>query len=170
MLRLRARLISLAAVYALLLPPLGAQNTYVQPLKPLGFRARAMVLPPRKIGDTVIRPQQALAVEIRVQVRDYLPRDMESMLVINGVPAGWASGVVDTRGDTTTLGFVVEKPGVLKESASLALQMGDVVTTRVRVPGVLRLGAIELLPEDERRRSGLPTLSEWLGQKRSSPD
>jgi len=173
--QLRAELISVGAVIALLSPPLGAQNPYVtqnpyvQPLKPVGFRARAVVLPPRRIGATVIRSQQALAVEIQVQVRDYMPRDMEPTLLINGAPAGVSAGVMDVQGDVTTLGFVVEKPDLLQEGATLALQVGDVGGTRAAVRGVLRRAVIEPLPEDEAQRSGLPPLSEWLRQKRSSP-
>ncbi len=67
----------------------------------------------------------------------------------------------------TTLGFLIEKPGVLKEGAVLALQMGDDAQTRARVPGVLRLDKIQPLGPDEARRWGLPALDEWLGRPKN---
>ncbi len=69
-----------------------AQHPYLQPLKPAGFSARAVVLPPRTIGTTVVRAKHALAVEIRVQVENHLPHGLEPALLIGGVPAEAASG------------------------------------------------------------------------------
>jgi hypothetical protein len=144
-----------------------AQRPYLQPLKTTGFTARAVVLPPRTIGKTVIRTKHALAVEIRVQIENYLPRGLEPTLFIEEVPVVAASGVIGVEGHVTTLGFLVEKPEILKEGATLALQMGDDVQTRSRVPGVLRREMIRPLDPDETRRWGLPTLDEWLSRPKN---
>lgn len=146
------------------------QNSYKKSLKPKGFTAHAVVLPPRTIGKTVIRDQTALAVEIRIQVEDYLPRDMEPKLMIDGVPVNGASRVIGVEDGITTLGFLVEKPNLLKEGATLEVQMGDEVETRSRVPGVLQREKILPLDKEETQRWELPPLDKWLLQTKPSPD
>lgn len=150
--------------------PLSAQQPYQRPLVAEGFSARAIVLPPRRIGETVIREKATLAVEIRVRLRDYLPRDLEPTLLINGQPVPAAIGAVETEGAITTIGFVVEQPDALREGATLAVQMGDATHTRGRVPGVLRRAEIRPLDAGEAQRLGVPPLTEWLRAGTPRPD
>ena len=142
-----------------------AQDQYNRPLKPRGFTAQAVVLPPRKIGQTDIRADNTLAVEIQVQVNDYLPRALEPVLVIDGKPVKSRSRVVKVEGDTTTLGFILEQPDVLKDEATLSVQMGDEEKTRARVPGELRHERIKPLDKVESDRLRLPQLSDWLKRR-----
>ncbi len=131
-------------------------------LKPLGFSARAVVLPARSIGSTVVRAASALAVTIEVQVEDYLPQGLEPTLLIDGAPAPGPSGVVGVRDRVTTLGFVVDRAVLLRDGATLSLQMGEDLRTRVQIPGALRLEGIRPLDQAETQRWGVPTLAEWL--------
>jgi len=141
------------------------QNPYTQPLKPKGFSANAIALPPRTVGKTVIRARHSLAVEIRVEVEDYLPRNMEPTLMIDGVPVVGPSGVAGVEGKITTLFFVVEKPELLKDTAPLTIQMGDDERTRAAVPGTLQREKIKPLDPNEAKRLDLPALTEWLRQR-----
>jgi len=142
-----------------------AQNPYLQPLKPTGFSLQAVALPPRAIGSTTLRARGVLAVAIRVTVEDYVPRGLEPTLLINGVPVPTASGVTAVQGRMTTLTFLVEGPELLKDGATLALQMGDDPKARAEVPGVLRRETIQAPDPDEVRRLGLPSLAEWLSRR-----
>lgn len=139
-----------------------AQSPYEQPIKPTGFSLQALALPPRAIGSTTLRAKGALAVAVRVTVEDYIPRGLEPTLLIDGTPVPAASGMTAAQDRVTTLTFLVEAPHLLKEGATLALQMGDDPKTRTEVPGVLRRGAIQPPDPAEVRRLGLPSLAEWL--------
>lgn len=142
-----------------------AQSPYLQPLKPTGFSLQAVGLPPRAIGSTALRAKGALAVAVRVTVEDYVPRGLEPTLLIDGAPVPAASGVTAVQGRVTTLTFLVEAPELLKDGATLALQMGDDPKTRAPVPGVLRREAIQAPDPEEVRRLGLPSLAEWLSRR-----
>ena len=131
-------------------------------MRPKGFTSRAVVLPPRSIGKTVIRPQPALAVDIRIEVEDYVPRGMEPTLLINGKPVPAASGLVKVGGKVSTLSFVIDQPAALEEGAALELQMGERVESRTRVPGVLRRKEIRPLDLKEAQRQQVPALTDWL--------
>ena len=138
---------------------------YRRPMKPRSFNAKAVVLSPHKIGDRQIRAQNTLAVEVQIEVEDYLPRALEPVLVINDKPVKTRSRVVKVEGDKTTLGFVLEKPELLKDDARLSVQMGEEEQTRARVPGQLQLERIKPLDKDEAERMKVPQLSEWLKAK-----
>lgn len=138
---------------------------YRRPMKPRGFNAKAVVLSPRKIGDKQVRAENTLAVEIQVEVEDYLPRALEPVLVINDKPVKTRSRVVKVEGDRTTLGFVLDKPDLLKDDAKLSVQMGEEEQTRARVPGQLQLERIKPLDKDEAERLKVPQLSDWLKAK-----
>lgn len=144
-----------------------ADNPYRRPLKAKGFSAQAVSLPPRTVGQTVMRSERALAVEIRIPVEGYLPRGLEPTLLIDGKPTKAASRVVGAQGQVTTLGFLIEDPGLLKEGARLALQMGGDSHTRSSVPGALRRGQIRPL-ESVTERESLPSLNQWLRQAKPS--
>ena len=141
-----------------------AQNPYLEPLKPTGFSAQAVALPPRAIGSTTLRARAALAVVIRVAVEDYIPRGLEPMLSIDGVAMPGPSGVIGVQGRVTTLSFLVESADALKDGASLALQWGDDPKTRAQIPGTLRRDAIQPADPSETGRLGLPSLAEWLSR------
>lgn len=141
-----------------------AQNPYVQPLKPKGFTVQAVGLPSRSVGSTTLRARAALAVVVRVEVEDYVPRGLEPTLLIDGRPAPAPSGVTGVQGSVTTLSFLVETPDALRDGASLALQWGDDAKTRVQVPGALRRDAIQPAASDETQRLGLPSLTDWLSR------
>ena len=143
-----------------------AENPYQRPMKAKGFTARAVALPARSVGETVLRTAPAVGVEILIQVEDYLPRGLEPTLLIDGKPAKVASGVRSVQARLTTLGFLIESPGVWKEGATLALQMGDDKRTRASVPGTLHRKQVRPLDQDGDRGS-LPALPPWL-QPRSS--
>ena len=147
-----------------------AENPYRQPLKAKGFSARAVVLPARSVGRTVMRAESALAVEIRIQVEDYFPRALEPTLFIDGKPVRAASGIAGVQGRITTLSFVIEEPGPLKDNATLALQMGDDKRTRSPVPGRLRRHQIHPLEQAETERAKLPTLQQWLRQPKPAAE
>jgi hypothetical protein len=141
-----------------------AQNPYLQPLKPTGFSLQAIGLPPRALGPTTLRAQGTLAVAVRVTAEDYIPRGLEPTLLIDGVAIQTASGITGVQGRVTTLSFLVEAPGPLRDGATLALQLGDDPKTRVQVPGVLRREGIQAPDPDDVRRLGLPSLGEWLAR------
>jgi len=138
------------------------ESRYERPLKAKGFTTRAIVLPARTVGETVIRAKPALAVEIDIQVENYLPRGLEPTLLIDGKPVKVASGVAGVEGQLTTLSFVIEDPGLLKDGVRLGLQMGDDQRTRSSVPGTLRRNQIR--PLEQADRGSLPTLDQWLRQ------
>lgn len=142
-----------------------SSDAYRRPLKPRGFTARAVVLPPRKIGDSDVRAESTMAVEVLVDVQDFLPRALEPVLLIDGKPVKSRSRVVKVEGDITTLGFTLDKPAQLKDDAKLSVQMGEEEQTRARVPGELRLERITPLDKGEAERLKLPTLSDWLKDK-----
>jgi hypothetical protein len=152
------------------LVPLSAQQVYQRPLRPEGFSARAVVLPARRIGDSVIRSANALAVEIRVRVRDYLPGGMAPLLVIDGQPVETATGAIEVQDAVTTIAFILERPDAVRDGATLAVQVGDRAETRGRVPGVLRRAAIRPLEGDEAQRLGVPALADWLRGGTQRPD
>lgn len=140
----------------------GPDGPGLAPLKPTGFTVQAIVLGPRKVGDTIVRKRSEVAVQIRVTMADYQPRGMEPTLVINGEPQKLDSGVLSVDGQTTTLAFVVDRPALLAEGATLALQMGEKVQERVAIPGSLRRDAIKPLDAATVRREKVPSLKEWL--------
>jgi hypothetical protein len=161
------RVVLTLSLLALTLLPLAvhAQGLAVPPLRPTGFTVQAVGLPARAIGPTTLRARPALAAAVRVTIEDYVPRGMEPTLLIDGAPVPAASGITDVQGQVTTLSFLVENPDLLKEGATLAVQLGDDPKTRVAVPGVLRRGAIQAPDPDESRRLGLPSLAEWLSRR-----
>jgi len=140
------------------------RGPYQKPLEPKGFTAQATVLPARSIGTMVLRAKPALAIEVLVQVEDYLPRALEPVLVINEQSVVVPTRIVNVDGRTTTLGFLLERPELIRESATLGLQMGDDVTTRAQIPGKLSRDQIRPIRDEELKRHGLPTLREWLGR------
>jgi hypothetical protein len=154
-------IILLFAVGLLLTPIFVEAQSYLEPLNVKGFEAHAVAFQAKQAT-----PQEAVAtrlgVEIQVQVVNYLPRALEPMLIIDGVPVPTRSRVVNVEGDVTTLGFLVDSPTSLKDGASLAIQMGDEVRTRSRVPETLELDAIKPLEGVEAQRLGLPDLKTWL--------
>jgi hypothetical protein len=139
-----------------------AQDAYLQPLKPTGFSAQAVALPPRSIGSTTLRARAALGVMVRVTVEDFIPRGLEPTLVIDGIAMSTPSGVTGVQGRITTLSFLVESPEALRDGASLAVQWGDDPRTRAQVPGSLRREAIQPADPGDTQRLGLPSLGEWL--------
>ena len=159
------RIIILLFSVGLLWAPIfvGAQSPYLEPLKVKGFEAHAVAFQVRPAT-----PQEPaatrLGVETQVQVVNYLPRALEPTLIIDGAPLPARSRVVSVEGDVTTLGFLVDSPAPLKDGAILAIQMGDEVRTRSRVPGVFKLDAIRPLEAAEAQRLGLPDLKTWLRQ------
>ena len=158
-------IIALSLLGVTLVTPLGhTQTPSLQVLKPTGFSAQAVALPPRAIGSTTLRARAALAVVIRLAVEDYVPRGLEPTLLIDGVVTPAASGVTGVQGRTTTLSFLVESADALKDGASLALQWGDDPKTRAQIPGTLRRDAIQPADPSETGRLGLPSLAEWLSR------
>lgn len=130
--------------------------------KAAGFTAAAIVLPARTVGNRVIRDGNKLAVEIRVRVQSYRPGDFEPLLVIDGKPQTLSSGVRGVEGQQTILGFVVESPELLRDGASLALQMTADGKTRTPVPGRLSLKAIKPLDASATEQAKVPALDQWL--------
>jgi hypothetical protein len=158
--------IALTLIALVGLPPgVGAQAPAAPLLRPTGFTAQAIGLPPRAIGSTTLRARGALAVAVQVTVEDYIPRGLEPTLLIDGVPVPAASGITSVQGRVTTLSFVVENPDLLKDGAALALQLGDDAKTRAAVPGTLRRDSIRNPDPDESRRLGLPSLADWLSRR-----
>lgn len=158
--------ITLNLMVLVLFPLVGyAQAPALPLLRPTGFTAEAVGLPPRAIGSTTLRARGALAVAIRVTVEDYVPRGFEPTLLIDGVPVPAASGITGVQGRVTTLSFLLENPDLLKDGASLALQLGDDPQTRAPIPGVLRRESIRAPDPDESRRLGLPSLADWLSRR-----
>lgn len=147
------------------LPVAAQRGLYDKALDPKGFAAQAIILPTRSIGATVLRAKPALAVEVLVEVEDYLPRALEPVLLINEKPVTGSTRVVGVEGRMTTLGFLIEEPGLFQEGATLHVQMGDEANTRALIPGTLSRDRIRLLPDDVLKRQELPMLHEWLGQK-----
>lgn len=140
-------------------------DLYQKPLAPKGVATQARVLPARSIGTTVLRARPELAIEVLVQVEDYLPRALEPVLVIDGRPLAVPTRVVGVEGRTTTLGFLLEQPGLFREGAALDVQMGDDEKTRARVPGTLSRQQIRPAPPEELKRHDLPSVQEWLDRK-----
>jgi hypothetical protein len=134
--------------------------------KMTGFTAEAIVLPPRTVGKTVVRASAKLAVEIRVRVQNYRAGGFEPLLVIDGKSQTLDSGVRGVEGKQTILGFVVESPNVLRDGATVALQMAADAKSPTPVPGRLSLKAIKPLPTKESEQARVPALDEWL---RSAP-
>jgi hypothetical protein len=163
----------LLVLAALLAGAAGAQeaaNPYQTPLKPSGFEARAVAVPPLALpGELAPEAAAHLGVEIRVQVTDYLPRALEPTLVIDGEPIEARTRIVAVEGDVTTLGFLVDTPEHLKDGASLAVQMGEDETTRASLPTVLRLEEIRPLDPAEAKKHGLPDLKSWLSPPDAPP-
>lgn len=136
---------------------------YQEPPKPEGWTARAMVLPPQPAATDAARQKAALAVEVLVAIRDFLPRDMEPTLWIGDLRADTRSRVVKVEGGVTTLGFLVENPKLLREDAPLAVQTGEDAKTRAAVPGgTLKLDRIAPADPAELRRFNLPAVKDWL--------
>jgi hypothetical protein len=150
---------------ALLVLPLAGRAQGPPPLRPTGFTVQAVALPARAIGATPVRARATLAASIQVTVEDYAPRGMEPTLLIDGVAVPAASGISGVQGRVTTLTFLVDDPDLLKDGATLALQMGDDPKTRAPIPGVLRRAAIRSPDPDEARRLGLPSLADWLSRR-----
>jgi hypothetical protein len=162
----------LLVLAALLAGAAGAQeaaNPYQAPLKPAGFEARAVAVPPVAPPGQPAPAAAHLGVEIRVQVADYLPRALEPTLVIDGEPIEARTRIVAVEGAVTTLGFLVETPERLKDGASLAVQMGEDETTRAPLPAVLRLEEIRPLDPAEAKEHGLPDLESWLSPPDAPP-
>lgn len=143
-----------------------ADNPYLEPLKPKTFTAGAVVLPAREIGTMTFREKRTLAVEIQVQLEDFLPRNMEPTLLINGVPVEGGTRVVRVEDRVTTIGFMVEQPQLLTEGAVLSVRMEDVPGTQAKVPGELRQANIKGLSTDLMKERDLPSLAEWLQQRK----
>lgn len=128
-------------------------QSYLEPLNIKGFEAHAVAFQAKPAATQ-------LGVEFQVQVVNYLPRGLEPTLIIDGVPLLTRSRVVGVEGDVTTLGFLVDTPAPLKDGAILAIQMGDEVRTRSRVPETLKVDAIK--PLEGAEALGLPDLKTWL--------
>ena len=62
--------------------------------------------------------------------------------------------------------FVVEQPQLLKEGAVLSVRMEDVPGTQAKVPGELRQANIKGLSTDMMKERDLPSLAEWLQQRK----
>ena len=143
-----------------------SHNPYLEPLRPKSFIAQAIVVPVEKPGVTARERQQTLAVEIDIPFEDYLPRNMEPTLLVDGVPVEGGSRVVRTEDHTTVIGFLVRRPELLKDGAALEVRMEDQPSTRATVPGTLQRSRIRGLAPDAARQTGLPSLEEWLGLRR----
>ena len=141
-----------------------ADNPYRTPLEPVGFEAHAVVAPPVAPPGEEILKTTRLAVEIRVELADYLPRGLEPVLVIGGEPVETPTRIVSVEDGVTTLGFLVDEAALLREGASLAVQMGDEESTRAALPATLRLRDIAPLDAEAARELGLPDLRTWLDQ------
>jgi hypothetical protein len=141
-----------------------SQNPYLEPLKPTSFSAQAIVVPVRKPGALGREHKQTLAVEIQVQFEDFLPRNMEPTLLIDGVPVDGGTRVVLTEDRMTVMGFLVKKPQLLKDGAALEVRMEDAPGTRAKVPGMLQRSNIRPLASQPARQADVPSLEEWFGR------
>jgi len=140
----------------------GGETPPRPPIEPKGFVTAAVALPARSIGATVVRAKPALAVEFRVDVANYVPRDMEPTLVLDGTPTSGPSGVLGVHEGITTLGFIVERPDRLRDGAAVALQYGPDERNRVSVPGVFQRADVRPLAPDEAKNLKLPSLDAWF--------
>jgi hypothetical protein len=154
-------IILLLSVGLLWTPIVVEAQSYLEPLNIKGFEAHAVAFQAKPAIANEPAASQ-LGVEFQVQVVNYLPRGLEPTLIIDGVPLPTRTRVVSVEGEVTTLGFLVDSPAPLKDGAILAVQMGDEVRTRSRVPGTLKLDAIKPLEGADAQRLGLPDLKTWL--------
>ena len=143
-----------------------SQNPYLEPLKPKSFSAQAVAVPVSKPGTLAREQQQTLAVEIQVQFEDFLPRNMEPTLLIDGVPVDGGTRVVKTEGHMTVIGFLVKRPQLLKDGAALQVRMGDAPGTQAKVPGMLQRNDIRPLASQPARQAEVPSLADWLRQEK----
>jgi hypothetical protein len=103
-----------------------------------------------------------LAVEIQVPFENLLPRNAEPTLFIDGIPVEGGSRIVKVEDNITVMGFLVKRPELLKEGASLEVRMPDQPSTKATVPGALQRNNIRPLTQDTTRRPNLPSLEKWL--------
>lgn len=73
---------------------------------------------------------EVLPVEVRLKIRDFLPRALEPVLVIDGEAVEARSRVVAVEDDITEIGFLLDDPTVLDPGAEISVQMGNVEDTR----------------------------------------
>src|SRR3954469_22471908 len=102
-----------------------ADNPYSRPMKPMGLSAQGVALPARSIGPNVLRARPSVAIEVLVHVEDFLPRALEPRLIVDGQLVQAPSRVVDVDGNVTTIGFLLEKPALVRDGAKVEIQMGD---------------------------------------------
>lgn len=131
-------------------------NPYRRSLEAVNYEAKTMVLGKKRIGTVELRKEVSLAVEVHVQVKNFLPRAMEPWLMINGEKIGYSIGVVTVDNDTTTLGFIVPEHKQLKDGGELSIQMGDEQKTRAILSQTLRRNAIKPLDEASVKKYNLP--------------
>lgn len=147
------------------------ENPYQAALRPTSFEAKAVVAPAVAPPGEVVRKPARLGVEIRVEFSDYLPRGLEPVLVIGGESIKTATRIVSVEDGVTTVGFLVDEAGLLREGASLAVQMGDEESTRAALPASLRLQEIQPLDSESARSLALPDLRTWLEEaSEETPD
>jgi hypothetical protein len=141
-----------------------SENPYLKPLKPQSYSAQAIAVPKRDPGALSFEKEPALAVEIQVPFENFIPRNNEPTLLIDGIPVEGGSRVVRVEGNITVIGFLVKRPELLKEGAALEVGMPDQPSTKVAVPGTLQRNSIRALSEDAAKQPNMPTLEEWFGR------
>ncbi len=127
-------------------------NPYRQALEAVDYEVMTTVLEKKSIGSVELRGEASLAVEVQVQVKDFLPRAMEPWLMVNGKKTGYSIGVISVENDTTTLGFVVPEHNLMRDGSEIAIQMGDEQRTRTILNQPLKRSAIKPLDAETAKK------------------
>lgn len=127
-------------------------NPYRQALTAVNYEVRTTVLEKKRIGSVELREEASLAVEVQVQVKDFLPRAMEPWLMVNGKKIGYSIGVISVENETTTLGFVVPEHNLMRDGSEIAIQMGDEQRTRAILNQPMRRSAIKPLDTETAKK------------------
>ena len=121
----------IAVVLAVLPAAAHEPNPYRQSLKAKSFSTQVYA---PDVTDTelatAMRVPRKTVIEVQVVIENFLPRALAPVLIIDGQQASRRSRIVETKNSLTTIGFLVEQPSLLREGASLAVQMGDQNETR----------------------------------------
>ena len=146
---MRFSLISRSCAAVLALAVVGAtmaqENPYKQPLRVESVEVHVVVADASPAEMMMaLASEEPPPAEIRVTVRDYLPRALEPTLLIGDEVASRGYRIVDVQDNLTTLGFILIDPGVVTEDSEISIQMGSDTDTRAAVeqpvsPTIMRM-------------------------------
>lgn len=133
---------------------------YKQPMRAESVVIQIYVAEPAKVATPQIREllqrkNEVLGAEVTMDIREYLPRGLSPVLLIDDEPAAHRYRIIDSNDRITSVGFLLDSPDMLKEGARITVQYGEDSETRSSPIATVSLEKARILGVDSAQKAGV---------------